>query len=515
MASWTKKDVNAILMEVVTTFVSVIDEKGEYLKGHCERVARSSVGFARGLHLPDSENIQMLLFAGLLHDFGMVYVPLDTLTKPGPLDEEEMTELKLHPVIAEKVFSNFSMLRDVLPIIRHHHESFDGSGYPDGLRGNEIPVGARVFRIIDSYDAMTSPRAHRDALSVDETLEEIAKGAGREFDPEMVDAFIDHIKHPDKVAGNAGTGTRAVEGRGKGRVPDGDKGTEKTAGQAERKERPMVRKILKDIVRQFQEGKMDPPVMPEVINEIQKVLHSPSANAESLARVIEQDAVISLKLIAVANSPFYRGVEKIRSVRNAIPRLGLKETENIVSAVSNKNLYRTGNAQFRKLMETLWKHSLACAYVSREISEMLSFEDTDKYFLMGLMHDIGKVLLLNALSKILSRNTNVRMEDVNASIQQLHCNFGGALLKRWNFEQEYIRVATMHEGSSMPKTAPKTVLVVHLANNMTRNMGYSVHEEEVDLAELESVASLDISIEKVVRIQDAVKKFMQEAITFF
>jgi HD-like signal output (HDOD) protein len=105
-------------------------------------------------------------------------------------------------------------------------------------------------------------------------------------------------------------------------------------------------------------------------------------------------------LISVANSPVYRGITEIRNVKTAIPRMGLKETLNIVTAIANKNLYESGNVKYNNLMDRLWVHALASAYGSKLIAQTLRLDDLEKYFLMGLVHDIGKILLLNAFSEV-------------------------------------------------------------------------------------------------------------------
>lgn len=140
MADQTKQDGNDFLSEVVKTLVSLIEEKNVYMRGHAQRVASNCVFFSRKLNFSKSD-VEQIYFAGLLHDIAMVFIPIEIFEKSGKLDENEIAIVKQHPVMAEKVLSNLSRFQAILPIVRHHHEAFDGSGYPDGLKGDEIPLG--------------------------------------------------------------------------------------------------------------------------------------------------------------------------------------------------------------------------------------------------------------------------------------------------------------------------------------------------------------------------------------
>jgi len=190
-----------------------------------------------------------------------------------------------------------------------------------------------------------------------------------------------------------------------------------------------VKNIFAGILKKFQASKLNPPVMPQVVREIQAVVKRAKSTSEDVAQVIEKDPVISLRLISISNSPVYRGVSEIHNVKSALPRLGLKETLNIVLAISNKSLYSTDNVQFKILMDKLWVHSLACAYGSKLIAQNLKLADLEKYFLMGLTHDIGKILLLKAFTDI-SKEKDLNMNAVTANIQEAHLSLGGILLKR-------------------------------------------------------------------------------------
>lgn len=148
---------------VLCTLGRSIEAKDPYTEGHCERLANSSVALGRVLGLP-GEDLTALRRGGYLHDLGKVAVPDAILLKPGPLSQEERAVVHRHPVVGEEICRPLRSLRAVFPIIRHHHEKQDGSGYPDGLRGEAVPLTARILQVVDVYDSLTSDRPYRRAL---------------------------------------------------------------------------------------------------------------------------------------------------------------------------------------------------------------------------------------------------------------------------------------------------------------------------------------------------------------
>jgi HD-GYP domain-containing protein (c-di-GMP phosphodiesterase class II) len=136
------------------------------------------------------EAVPGLASGALLHDVGKIGVPDAILRKPGPLTEEEAALMRSHTEIGSRMLSQVAFLRDAIPVIRHHHERYDGTGYPDGLQGEDIPMAARIFGLADTFDAMTSDRPYRRALSLDAALDELKKGAGTQFDADVVGCLV-------------------------------------------------------------------------------------------------------------------------------------------------------------------------------------------------------------------------------------------------------------------------------------------------------------------------------------
>jgi putative two-component system response regulator len=174
---------------VLFSLARSIESKDPYTHGHCERLSEYSSHLGAQLGLPE-DHVTALRRAGVVHDVGKVAVPDAILLKPGPLTEEEWKIMKEHPAVGERICAPLKSFRLVTPVIRHHHEKFDGSGYPDGLRGEAIPICARVLQIVDVYDALTTERPYKRAFSSNEALltmkQEVTKGW---WDPNIFEEF--------------------------------------------------------------------------------------------------------------------------------------------------------------------------------------------------------------------------------------------------------------------------------------------------------------------------------------
>jgi len=170
---------------VLFALARTIEGKDPSLEGHCERLSQYSVRLARRLALPEEEIIA-LRRAGIVHDIGKIAVPDAILLKPAGLTPQEWRIMREHPVVGERICAPLKSFRLVLPIIRHHHEKLDGTGYPDGLKGDEIPVTARILQMVDLYDGLTTKRSYKPAFSREEALQKIREEVDKGWrDPEL------------------------------------------------------------------------------------------------------------------------------------------------------------------------------------------------------------------------------------------------------------------------------------------------------------------------------------------
>ena len=188
------RQIEGLLADAIRALATAIETRDDYTGGHVERVARYAAATGRELGLR-REDLRALWVAALLHDVGKIGVSDAILRKPGALTDDEYAEMKRHPEIGALVMERSSFLRPGLPGVLHHQERWDGSGYPYGLRGEEISLQGRVVAVVDTYDAIVSSRPYRDAGTCEQALDEIRACAGTHFDPAVVDAFLRAAAH--------------------------------------------------------------------------------------------------------------------------------------------------------------------------------------------------------------------------------------------------------------------------------------------------------------------------------
>lgn len=276
-----------------------------------------------------------------------------------------------------------------------------------------------------------------------------------------------------------------------------------------------VKEAIDHIMENYDSYTIDLPTLPKVVTEIQDLLNKPAVGIDELAKVVETDLAISEKLVSVSNSVFYRGTESIESVQKAISRMGVKETEGIVMAIANKSLYTTNNVKLDKLFEKLWSHSLACAYSARSIAIKMGIQDIEKYFFMGLVHDIGKPLLLKFLTESREKKSELDMDELIHAIQEAHLNFGAVSLKRWGFRKDFINAARRHEDIEIKPTTRQDIQIIHLANRLCRLTGHSLFEDDTHPADLESAKALKMDGGTLNDIAEEVKNLMYESVGAF
>ncbi len=181
------KEINQKYIEIISILIKSLEEVDVYTKGHSERVSHYSVALATVIGYPELEIIRL---SGLLHDIGKIKVDIKILNNPGKLSEPEFEEIKKHPMTAYNILGVSDIFSPVKAIVKGHHEKVDGSGYPDGLCGDDIPLGARIVAIADVFDSLTSERSYRKEMPLSEALQIIQDGSGTHFDKALVDAFI-------------------------------------------------------------------------------------------------------------------------------------------------------------------------------------------------------------------------------------------------------------------------------------------------------------------------------------
>ncbi len=191
-----------IAEQVVSALAAAVEAKDAATDRHAHRVAASARRLGVRLGIPD-DDLDTLYFGGIVHDIGKIGVSEAILHKAGTLDTHERTSMQAHPLIGEAIVAPISSGSTLLPIIRHHHERFDGDGYPDGLRGAEIPLMARIISICDAFDALVNDRPYRTRVCAAEAVLILRCGAGRQWDPELVELFAEEMEAASPEFGEA------------------------------------------------------------------------------------------------------------------------------------------------------------------------------------------------------------------------------------------------------------------------------------------------------------------------
>ena len=190
----TNEKLEQAYLESVQTLRYTVEAKDTYTRGHSDRVSEYSVLIGTKLGLPE-EQLKILRIGGLFHDIGKIGIPDSILQKNAKLTDDEYSEIKNHPSIGAHILGAASIFKDIIPIVKHHHERYDGKGYPSGLAGGNIPYLARITAVADTFDAMTSKRSYRDALDLQYVKDEFERCKGTQFDPQIAEVFINILNN--------------------------------------------------------------------------------------------------------------------------------------------------------------------------------------------------------------------------------------------------------------------------------------------------------------------------------
>lgn len=254
--------------------------------------------------------------------------------------------------------------------------------------------------------------------------------------------------------------------------------------------------MAEEISTRFRRGDINLPPFSRIAFKFNELVRLGSS-VDKMVILLKQDAAIASKLISVSNTPIYRGVEKNTSLGQAVSRLGMRVTQQYVTAISNRTLYLNAERKYSDLLEKMWKHSLSCACATELVGGLQGDKATEKNFLVGLFHDIGKLLLLQVVSE-LEKEGRFEEELNSPKIRQIfsrfHTDFGAALLKKWGFPEEYLKVARYHHKPEAAGPDIERVKLVHGSNFLVKTLGY-------DLAEWTPFLPEDKEIERILMLE--------------
>lgn len=279
--------------------------------------------------------------------------------------------------------------------------------------------------------------------------------------------------------------------------------------------------MVADIIERFYKGKISLPILPRIVQDVQNIRSSEEATIEMLAKALEKDVVVSARLISAANSSLYKGVDEAKTLNDALVRLGLKTSCDLVVAIVARDLFHSKKENIQKKLERLWQHSFACAALARTIAVEIGMENEESLFLMGIVHDIGKMLLIKAILDIHPEEEFVS-DEILMAIHEIHTTFGGTLLKKLKFSKEAVNVAQFHHWNNFAREDDREILIIHLADYLSGQIGYGFFKLDTDegknfekLEKLESFKQLRIQSEKVIELSNQVKDQMVESLDSF
>lgn len=387
---------------IVRTIADALEARDEHTSGHVRRVSGFATAIGHRLRL-DPQSIEQLSLAAFLHDIGKIGTPDAILLKPTALTSEERAVMQQHAEIGARMLAGVTDMEEVADAVRHHHENFDGTGYPEGLSGEQIPLSARIIRVADAYDALTSPRPFHKAQDHDTAARQLEQLSGTHFDPQVVQAFcgiesIARLHHS---------------------ITDGFYGTR--------------------------------------LNAAWSASDLRHATFEDLTRLVESEPVLAALALSEANTK--HDTEPVASLRAACARLG--EANVRALAVRTCGLDRCTHHP-----DQLLERALKCATASRLLAEHTALLDPEEAYMLGLTHDLGKLLLLdhfpNEMEKILWLEEEVHRDREVAAFGVDHAEVGRWILQACRVPRTLIAAVQTHH--AVLRTNAPSALLLHLAD---------------------------------------------------
>ena len=402
----------AMTNSFVRTIADALEAKDEYMRGHSRRVSGYATAIGKRLNLSPSQ-LEQVSLAAFLHDLGKLGTPEQLLLKPSTLTEEERKIVNLHTELGSQMLAGVPDMEDIKAAVRHHHENFDGSGYPDGLRGEQIPLIARIIRVADAYDAMTSPRAFREPFSHDDAIVKMTLNNGTYFDPDVVNALCQ------------------LESLAK----------------------------LRDVISN---GFTFPRFSKESL---------PLASSLSFAEMfleIEREPALAAKVLYTANTFIYPDEPKT-TIIDACEALGEEKLRLVFEEVN-------ALGWSENIPENVTDHALRAAHAARLLAERTRILNPEEAYMLGLLHDLGGALLHTLfpvemeIASLISEPL-VRCEREIAAFGVDHCDVGQWLLESYGLPRRLALAVQSHH--DVLRINSPSALLLHLADSLAHAEKFS------------------------------------------
>ncbi|MBN1293524.1 MAG: HDOD domain-containing protein [Candidatus Latescibacteria bacterium] len=537
--------------ETIKAFVGLLDTRDRFLGSHLKRVATFSKAISERYDLKDRVKHEIEI-AALLHDIGKIGIPDIILQKTqdyfalSRLTNKERDIVRKHPIIGQEAVEMIDVLKHIGIYIRHHHEHFDGSGYPDGLKGFYIPLGSRILRVADAYDRIVFGVEKVKQMSARELfLKHLKKYTGYLYDPEVVKYFLSFLKEMQKKESarekrtsvdNLTPGmvlSRDVLTRGgvllisqfetineneikrlkrfqranllidgitiyespKFLIPSPKRSVKKDGAEEEHHEEIGFDKVCKKI-----DDTKDLHTLPKVYHLALSLLSDPKSTRDDIVSVLKRDQVITTKILRIVNSSLFGFSRTITTIDDAIPLLGFNEIRNIVTSVSILKLMGDGTNHDIFDRQAFWKHSIGCAIVTKIVAKYIGISKNEEYFTAGLLHDIGKLVLdqlfpdefRKLINLVNSQSIHYRKAE-REIFGQPHQEIGAYLLTKWNIPGIIVDAVRFHHSPVDSAVDPFLVSAVHVGDIITHMLAIGDSGER-NVPKLEDYAERQLGI---------------------
>jgi putative nucleotidyltransferase with HDIG domain len=406
-----------LLTRMVRPLTAALEARDPYTRGHSERVAKYALAVVHELEMAGkiefSEEFRVTVrLAAFLHDIGKIGVGDAILQKPGHLTEEEFAIIKTHTLKGAQILDGLSELADVIPGVVSHHERWNGTGYPHGLKGAEIPLLGKVLGIADSLDAMITDRPYKKGIPIDETMKTLKGLAGTQFDPEIVSALV--------AAHRSG-------------LLEEDRSEEEALGGAEG-DYVAIEKIFSREIHEL-------PALPQIITQVLERTRDPKTPVREIVRLVSRDQALVIRILRLVNSAYYGFARKIATINLAVAILGYRAVQNLVLNVGVVGVFREIMRSRNERRVALFEHSMECAVLAKTLALKLPSLDVqqDEAFTAGLLHDIGKIVLeqyaKDAATQVSAVMAEKGVTELEAEAEVLgvdHAAIGEWIAMRWN-----------------------------------------------------------------------------------
>ena len=488
----------------------------------------------------------------MLHDIGKIGLPDILLQKShdyfkyAQLTNKEKKIIQRHPLIGQESVEMIEMLKQVGLYIRHHHERYDGSGYPDGLKGDIIPLGARIIGVVDAYDRIVlsmEKQKQKDALAL--FLKYLRKHKGKIFDPEASSHLTSIIKERESkeysrekrididklesgmvLARDVYTSTGVLLISQYERLTHKDitrlyhfreskmimnvvyiygslvsKGKKRIISPAvqkpltEKKEELTFEKVCSAI-----DSTNDLRTLPTVYTMVTNKLSDPKSTREDIAEILRHDPVIVAKLLRIVNSPLFGFLRSITTIEDAIPLLGFNEIRNIVTSLSVLSLFQDGKSSDIFNRQLFWKHSIGCAIICKIVANKIGVQSEEEYFTAGLLHDIGRLVLdqlfpgeFREVIRLIEEESMFMRQAERTIFGRPHQFVGEYLLEKWKIPDILKDAVKNHHSPKDSEVDSILVSAVHISDIITHMLDIG-KSGEVTVPKLDSFAEHKLGI---------------------